>query len=282
MTNSPKRPDAITPLRAERSALLELLSGLSPEQWALPTECPRWTVHGVALHLLGDDISLLSRQRDSEPIGLIEVAKSNTGLNFLELLHRFNERWVDAGPFISPRVLVELLRVTGELTADFYDAIDPEALGEPVFWLSPQPAPYWQIAAREYGERWVHHHQISRAVGVAGPFDNTLRHAALDSVMPVFAIRFAGVEAPDDSPIVIDAGDVGRWSFIRVDGAWVQCGNAIGAPFAELVIPRASIGPVFSKGLTADEIVAAIDVRANTIAGGVAARAIADFLGRTS
>jgi hypothetical protein len=50
--------------RPERDALLELLAGLSTEDWARPTECLAWPVKGVATHILGDDLSLLSRQRD--------------------------------------------------------------------------------------------------------------------------------------------------------------------------------------------------------------------------
>ena len=48
----------------ERSALLQLLNALPDEQWANPTVCPGWTVHDVALHLLGDDIGIISARRD--------------------------------------------------------------------------------------------------------------------------------------------------------------------------------------------------------------------------
>jgi uncharacterized protein (TIGR03083 family) len=39
-------------IHAERSALAEDLSGLSPEQWALPTMCAEWDVHDVLAHLV--------------------------------------------------------------------------------------------------------------------------------------------------------------------------------------------------------------------------------------
>ena len=41
-------------------ALLELLSGLSPAEWEQPTVCAGWSVRDVALHLLGDDVGMLS------------------------------------------------------------------------------------------------------------------------------------------------------------------------------------------------------------------------------
>ena len=49
--------------RPERSALLGLLNGLSPGDFGCSTECPEYTVKGVATHILGDDLSLLSRRR---------------------------------------------------------------------------------------------------------------------------------------------------------------------------------------------------------------------------
>ena len=53
--------DLFEPLLA---SLLDLLGSLSPEEWTTPNACGAWSVHEVALHLLGDDIGILSRQRD--------------------------------------------------------------------------------------------------------------------------------------------------------------------------------------------------------------------------
>lgn len=57
-------------LGPERAALVALLEGLAPEQWTAATECPGWTVQGIATHLLGDDLSLLARQRDAQVPGV--------------------------------------------------------------------------------------------------------------------------------------------------------------------------------------------------------------------
>jgi hypothetical protein len=61
-------------LEPERSALVELLISLGPEDWARRTECPAYSVKGVATHLLGDDLSLLSRQRDQAVDGTTLLA----------------------------------------------------------------------------------------------------------------------------------------------------------------------------------------------------------------
>jgi uncharacterized protein (TIGR03083 family) len=160
--------------RPERAALLELLSRLSPEDWSLPTECPAYSVKGVATHVLGDDLSLLSRQRDGAVQGLVYMAEEMPGADFRTLLDAFNDSWVATARFMSPALLVELLRLTGEWTASYYESVDPEAPGEPVGLFGARPggtSPFWQAIAREYLERYVHHSQIRRALALGSLAD---------------------------------------------------------------------------------------------------------------
>lgn len=154
--------------RPERDGLLELLAGLSPDGWGRPTECPAYSVQGIATHILGDDLSLLSRQRDGAMNGLLYVAQELPGADFRALLDAFNDNWVAAARFMSPVLLVELIRLAGEWTAAYYDSVNPGAPGEPVGLFGAKQdstSPFWQAIAREYFERWIHHSQIRRAVG---------------------------------------------------------------------------------------------------------------------
>src|SRR3954466_13132386 len=107
-------------LAPERAVLLELLRGMSADDWDKPTECPAWTVKGIALHVLGDDFSLLSRQRDAATDSLTLMADEETDWDFRERLNGFNERWVHRASFMSSRLIIELLYATGQLTADYY------------------------------------------------------------------------------------------------------------------------------------------------------------------
>jgi uncharacterized protein (TIGR03083 family) len=155
-------------LEPERSALVELLIGLGPEDWARPTECPAYSVKGVATHLLGDDLSLLSRQRDQAIDGTTLLAADLPGADFPTLLDTFNDRWVSAAAFLSGELLIELLRLTGQWTGAYYRAVDPAAPSEPVefFGAHGSNSPFWQAIGREYLERWVHHSQIRRALNL--------------------------------------------------------------------------------------------------------------------
>jgi uncharacterized protein (TIGR03083 family) len=164
---------SVDPLLAdERQALLALLSELSPSDWAGATECPAWTVKGIALHVLGDDLSLLSRQRDETPSPVAIAAEAQGWDQLFELLDRFNEAWVEAADFVSVSLLVELLHLSGEWTRSWYADVDPDRLGEAVPWAGFDSAPFWFLAAREYLERWIHQQQIRRAVS-ARPLDDS-------------------------------------------------------------------------------------------------------------
>ena len=88
--------------RPERDALLELLARLSADDWTQPTECPVYTVKGIATHVLGDDFSLLSRQRDGAVQGLVYMAEELPGADFRTLLDAFNDKWVATSPVHEP------------------------------------------------------------------------------------------------------------------------------------------------------------------------------------
>jgi len=202
----------VTPiLRPERAALVELLQSLHSDQWALPTECPAYTVKGVATHVLGDDLSLLSRQRDGARPGLFLVAAELPGADFRTLLDTFNDRWVAAASFLSPSMVIELLRVSGEHTADFYEAVDLDAPCEPVgfFGSTGERSPYWQAIAREFVERWVHHSQIRRAVGMPSLADEHYVRAGVDVIAAAGGVD-AGFDGDHWSLGVLRLGDAQR------------------------------------------------------------------------
>jgi uncharacterized protein (TIGR03083 family) len=191
--------------RPERDALVELLASLSPDDWTRPTECPAYSVKGVATHVLGDDLSLLSQQRDGALQGLVYMAEELPGADFRTLLDAFNDRWVTTARFMSPLLLIELLRLSGEWTGAYYESVDPRSPGEPVglFGASPgSSSPFWHAIAREYLERWVHHSQIRRALGLGSLADWQFLRTG---------IEVAGAMAQMEPVVPTDAE--GTWGF---------------------------------------------------------------------
>lgn len=227
MLNASSISVVLDALRPERDALLDLLAGLDTHDWARPTECPAYSVKGIATHVLGDDLSLLSRQRDEAENGLMHVAAELPGADFRTLLDTFNDRWVAAARFLSPELVIELLRITGEQTAAYYGAVDPEAPGEPVgfFGRVRQSSPFWHAIAREYVERWVHHAQIRRALGLASPAHPFLR---------------VGVE------VAAAAARVEPGIPAEEDGSWMLGPVALG--------PAQQAADILTRAHTADEV----------------------------
>ena len=194
--------------RPERAALLGQLSGLSPEEWARPTECPAYSVKGVATHILGDDLSLLSRQRDGAENGLQLPSSELPAADFRTLLDTFNDRWVATARFLSTEVLTELLRLSGEWTAAYYQNVDPEAPGESVGFFAVrrgETSPWWHAIAREYVERWIHHSQIRRALGLSSLDDRQFLVPGIEVVAA--ALRLDPVVPP---------GEDGDWAIGEV------------------------------------------------------------------
>lgn len=242
-------PDLRSLLPAERDAFVDLLGSLDEHEWAAPTECPEWTVKGVALHVLGDDLSLLARQRDAMAPGPLLYAEGHPGVTFRGLLDGFNEQWVHAAQFLSPALIVELLRITGGWTASFYDAVDPEKRGEPVgFFAATGPSPYWQISAREYIERWVHHHQVRRAIGRTDLGPEFLA-PALEAIAFGLAAHLPDLNAAPGAALALVVPDVGAWVLGRAahGPTWTVCHADPEQADATVRVKAALATPVFSR-----------------------------------
>jgi uncharacterized protein (TIGR03083 family) len=215
-------------LEPERAALIALLEGLEPDDWTRPTECPAYTIKGVATHVLGDDLSLLSRQRDGAEDGLVPLARDRPGADFQTLIDAFNDRWVATAGFLSTELVVELLRLTGAWTAAYHRAVDPEAPGEPVgfFGSRGSSSPYWQAIAREYVERWVHNSQMRRALGLGSLAERPFLIAGIEVAATVGRATASIPTEPD-----------GRWALDAV-----------------VLGPAAQAADILTRAHTADEV----------------------------
>ena len=92
-------------------------------------------------------------------------------MNWEELVTYVNKQntlRVQATARMSPQLLIDFLRLTGEQVAAYFQSLDPFAMGGPVGWVSPDPAPVWLDLAREHTERWHHQQHIRDAVGKPG------------------------------------------------------------------------------------------------------------------
>ena len=248
--------DTLPLFREERSALLDLLSDLAAADWEAPTVCPGWSVKDVAAHLLGDDIGRLSWGRD-DYVNPAFAAGLDIGTlpGLIAAIDRQNAVWVTGTRRISPRLLIELLMMTGELTEAYFSGLDISAVGMPVDWAGPEPAPVWLDVAREYTERWVHQQHIRDAVGKPGLKERRWFAPVLDAFVRGIPRVLRAVPAADGAALRLtitgDAG--GEWVALRHDGDWLL-GTAPGMSVdAAVELDQERAWRLFTKGIAKDE-----------------------------
>ena len=231
-----------------RERLLELLAGLSPEDWDRRTAAPLWSVRDLAAHLLGGDIGMLSRRRDGfTPPG--KPIRSNQDL--VDLINGLNDTWVRATRRMSGSVLCDLLAHTGPLVDAYFASLDPFAPGEPVSWAGPDRAPVWLDLAREFTERWHHQQQIRDATGRPALYEPRFLAPVLDAFARALPHSFRDVTAADGAVVKfqITGRSGGCWLLRRDPHRWELFLEASGAPSAEVELSEDTAWRLFTKGL---------------------------------
>ena len=235
---------------AERAELLGILAELSAEQWSSPTACAGWSVKDVAAHLIGDDLGRLSRQRDG-----YRWARPEPDEDLLAFINRQNAEWVQAMRRLSPPVLCRLLGLTGEETQALFASLDPFALGGPVSWAGPEPAPVWLDLAREYTERWHHQQHIRDAVGSPLLTEPHLYRLVLATFVHALPHTLRTFEAAEGSTVHlhISGESGGDWTVRREETSWrLYVGDSSSAT-ARVTISEAHAWRLFTKGLSPAE-----------------------------
>jgi hypothetical protein len=195
-------------------------------------------------------------------------------------LDRFNERWVEAASFLSTPVLLELLRLSGEWTQQFYGSVDPDRLGEAVPWIGPDSAPYWLLAAREYIERWIHQLQIRRATGRPGLHDARFVVPAAAVAVRGFPQGFAILPADEATTFTLSVSDAAAWT-VRKDGdAWTLHDGAPDTPAVTLALDLDTAALLFSRALTSAELTERLQPEGDADLGALIVAGLAAFFGR--
>ncbi len=238
--------------------LLAVLASLGDEDWARPTACAGWSVKDVAAHLLAGDLGKLSRGRDGWASG---IAPRSAG-ELATLINTHNERWVQLARFVSPRVLQDLLAVTGPQVSAYVASLDPTALGEPVSWAGWEPAPVWLDLAREYTERWHHQQHIREAVGRPGVTEPRFLAPVLATFVHALPVTYRDVGATAGTLVGLTiAGPAGgRWTLRRQPATWTLEAGGQTRGAAEVTLDEDTAWRLFTKGLTRERAAAAATI----------------------
>lgn len=161
----PTRADGVRVNAAQRTALLNEVENLAPEQWDAPTECARWTVREVVAHV----IASAEHQRRPERM-MAGMTLGRLRYRGLSALDAVNERGVDRHRGKSPGELVAALREWAG------QGVGPHR-------LRVLPVRYGKMPSYANGaylfdviyprDTWMHRHDIARALGTAPAQDPT-------------------------------------------------------------------------------------------------------------
>lgn len=230
--------------------LISLLKSLSAKDWQKPTVCSGWLVKDVALHILGGEIGNISRRRD----GCEASVSINNWEELVTFINDWNQSWISAARRISPRLLIDLLELTGTQMCAYYQELDPFSIGGPVDWVGAEPAPVWLDLAREYTERWHHQQHIRDAVGRPGLKQPKYFSPVLDAFIRALPRTYESTNSDENTSLSISiTGDAGgRWSVLRENGEWNLYTGAPDKPTAEVFIGQDIAWRLFTRGIDQD------------------------------
>lgn len=246
--NQPMEPiDARELIFEMRAELLRVLRNLDSEAWDQPTTLPGWRVKDVALHLLANDVGYLSRHRDKDGVTLA----ADTFAGLVAQINQSNAEWITATRRMSKRVILTLLKTTGDELQDYLSLIDLNEATFPVDWAGDRDAPMWLQIAREYTEYWTHHQHICEAVGVESLKDRRFMHTALDVFVHALPRTYAHLDAPDGTLVRLRVTGMGGddWDLLREGGLW-RLYRVVAAEPDAMVSMRADVAwRLFTKGI---------------------------------
>lgn len=263
--------DRLLPLHRE---LVTLLRALDPDAWQRPTVCALWSVRDIAAHLLDDDLRRLSFHRDRQP----PAAGPLEGRALIEFVNAMNAEWVAVARRMSPRVLVDLLEVTGPWVVELFRETDPFAPAHwAVTWAGDTESPHWFDVGRDYTERWLHQQQIREAVGARLLTGREWLHPVLELFVRALPHAYAKAPAARGTMVLVridgPAGDA--WTLCREEAGWVLYAGAAASATAAVTMSDDVAWRLFSKGLTPASARAKIRLEGDQALAGVALGALA-------
>ena len=206
------------PLSAE---LVALLRGLGESDWTRPTIAGAWRVRDVVGHLLDVDLRNLSHGRD----GQRGLRPSTPGFaDVVSFINETNASGVSYSQRLSPRVLTDLLELTGQWVSRHVASLPPDAEAPfPVAWAGEDRSTNWMDVGREYTERWHHQAQIRDAVRVPRLLQPRWFHPFLDLSVRSFPRAYSKLAAPAGTSVAfeVEGETTGAWSITRSDSGWV-------------------------------------------------------------
>lgn len=239
-------------LRKVDDRLLDLLRSITEAEWDMQTVAPRWKVRDVAAHLLDTALRKLSLVRDS---WFVESVNPRSPQDVITLVNRLNEEGVKVYRRLSPSVLVNLMLIACDQSADFHESLDPfERATFNVSWAGEESSLNWFDTARTLTERWHHQQQIRLATGRPGIMTRELYHPVLDCFVRGLPHSYRHLDAPVGTSLLLDiSGECGgTWALSREADTWGFVSKYPKEVDCMVTLPDEIAWRMFTKGIPRD------------------------------
>ena len=233
--------------------LLELLRSLDASDWDRPTVAPAWRVRDVAAHLLDGDLRKIAVYRDGHFLPTDGPIDSERELT--RFINAINASGVSYAARLSPRLITDLLEITGGWVAGLVEALplhDRSIFA--VSWAGESASENWMDTGREYTERWHHQMQIRDATGRPRLLEPRWLMPLLDISVRALPHAYAGVTAPKGTTVALDVyGETaGTWSLLRDDGGWSIMQGRSETPTTTVRVAADDVWRMFYNALSAE------------------------------
>ena len=235
--------------------LIEMLRGLSIDDWGKPTPATKWTVKDVAAHLFDGNLRALSFTRDGyfgHP-----SPSFNTYAELVAFLNQLNADFILAFKRVSPTVLVDLLASSGKAFSEVMQTLPPD---EPavfsVAWAGQTQSPNWFHIGREYTEKWHHQQQIRAAVGLETTlYAKEFYHPYLQVSMYALPYQYRDVQAEEGDliKITVEGEGGGDWFLRHNNQEWNLVGDTACKPTCTITIEESWAWRIFMNAATFEE-----------------------------
>lgn len=237
--------------------LFKLLDELSLEDWGKQTIAPNWKVKDVAVHLLDGNLRTLSMLRDRYYGEKPERVNSYEDL--VDFLNGLNADWVKATKRLSPKVIIDLLRVSGKEYCDFMETLNPDEKAEfSVVWAGENESRNWFHIAREYTEKWHHQQQIRLAVGSEKELLQEKWYLPyLDTSVRALPHHYRNVKGENKDLIKFNFyGETEKNWYLYYDDQWELLSSVNQLPVCEVRIRDDYAWKIFTRGMKKEEAIA--------------------------
>ena len=242
--------------------LMELLDSLTPDEWLAQTIASQWRVKDVVAHLLDGNIRALSMQRD----GYMGISPGviNSDDELIAWLNRLNAEWVTGFKRVSPSVLIQLHKSTGQDVSNYFSSLDP--FGKAIWavnWAGESESCNWMHIAREYTEKWLHQQQIRDAVNKPGIMTSEFYHPFISTFMMALPFTYRNTQARVGTIIKLSiSSEVGGvWYLEKKKERWELVSAIASRPVSEVIIDPDTAWKLFSKSWRPEKVSDRIEIR---------------------